>query len=91
MHALVDLKQMRMRLADADPNNLRSALCGKCSDSGDEQKERAELDRAESFPQPEVNIFLYVSEKAEGQMHLIGLHPTDTANVWIKTCKQSAR
>src|SRR6266481_817132 len=33
LHAFVDLEQMRVRFADADPNDFRSSLCRKCSDT----------------------------------------------------------
>jgi hypothetical protein len=33
----------------------------------------------------------YVPKKTERQMHLVGLRPTDAANLRIKTCKQLAR
>ena len=33
VHALVDLKQMWMRLANADPDNFRSAFSGERSDA----------------------------------------------------------
>jgi hypothetical protein len=31
LHSLVNLKQVRMRLTDADPNDFWRALCRKCS------------------------------------------------------------
>jgi hypothetical protein len=46
LHALVNLKQMRMCFADANPDNFRSFFGGKHSDPGDRQKERAEFNRA---------------------------------------------
>ena len=56
LHALVNLEQMRMRLPDADPDNFRSAFCGKSSDANNRQKEGAELDRAEFFPQRKIDV-----------------------------------
>src|SRR5438128_2895143 len=47
LHAFVDLKQMRVRLANADPDDFRSSLCGECSDTPNRQKECAKVDRAE--------------------------------------------
>src|ERR1043166_554064 len=35
VHALVDLKQMWMRLANANPDNFWSAFCGERSDASD--------------------------------------------------------
>src|SRR6266404_1564681 len=56
LNAFVDLKQMRVRLADADPNDVRSAFCGKHSDTSDGQKECAKANCAESFAQREPRI-----------------------------------
>src|SRR5947209_1895510 len=35
LDALVDLEQMRVRLADTDPNNFRSAFCRERCDADD--------------------------------------------------------
>ncbi len=61
MDALVDLEQMRVRLADGDPNNFRSAFCGKRSDAHNRQKECAEVDRAEFFAQRKLDVVLKAS------------------------------
>ena len=49
MHALVDLEQMWVRLADTDPNDFRSAFCRERSDADDGQKECAETLIVPSF------------------------------------------
>src|ERR1700758_3414297 len=51
MHALVDLEEMRMRLADTDPDNFRSTFCRERSDADNRQKKRAKLDCDEFFAQ----------------------------------------
>ena len=91
LHALVDLEKVRMRFADADPDNFRSAFCRERTDAIYRQKECAELDRAEFFPQLKFDVFRHVAEEAECQMHLVGFCPSRTANVGIKTGKQLAR
>ena len=91
LHALVNLKQMRMRLPDADPDNFRSALCGKGSDANNRQKEGAELDRAEFFPQRKIDVIRHIAKETERQMHLSRVDPVHPANVRIKTCNQLAR
>ena len=91
LHALVNLEQMRMRLPDADPDNFRSALCGKGSDANNGQKESAELDRAEFFSQRKIDVVRHIAKETERQMHLSRVDPAHTANVRINTCKQLTR
>ena len=87
LHALVNLKQVWVRLTDADPDDFRRALCRKCSDPNNGQKKGAELDRAEFFPQRKIGFIGDVTEEAERQMHLRRIGPAHTANVRIKRCK----
>ena len=91
LHALVNLEQMRMRLPDADPDNFRRALCGKCPDANNRQKEVAELDRAEFFTQHEIDVVRHIAKETERQVHLSRVDPAHTANVWINTFKQLTR
>jgi hypothetical protein len=91
LHALVNLEQMRMRLPDADPDNFRSALCRKGSDANNGQKENAELDRAEFFPQRKIDVVRHIAKETEREMHLSRVDPAYTANVRINTCKQLTR
>jgi hypothetical protein len=91
LHALVNLEQMRMGLPDADPDNFRRALCGKCPDANNRQKEVAELDRAEFFTQHEIDVVRHIAKETERQMHLSRVDPAHTANVWINTFKQLTR
>jgi hypothetical protein len=44
LHPLVNLKQVRMRLTDADPNNFRRTFRRKRSDANNGQKKSAKLD-----------------------------------------------
>jgi hypothetical protein len=91
LHALVNLEQMWMRLPNADPDNFRSALYGKGSDANNGQKEGAELDRAEFFPQRKIDFVRHIAKETERQMHLSRVDPAHTANVRIKTCNQLTR
>ena len=88
LHAFVDLKQMRMAVANADPNDFRSAFCRKCSDAKNRQEECAKLDRAELFAQRGIDIVWNIIEETERQVHLSRISPAHPANVRIKTCKQ---
>ncbi len=88
LHAFVDLKQMRVCVANADPNDFRSAFCRKCSDIANRQEERAKLDRAELFAQRGIDIVWNIIEETERQVHLSRVSPAHAANVRIKTCKQ---
>jgi hypothetical protein len=91
LDTLVNLEQMRMRLPDADPDNFRSALCGKGSDANNGQKEGAELDCAEFLPQRKLDVVRHIAKETERQMHLSRVDPAHTANVRINTYKQLTR
>jgi len=91
LHAFVDLKQMRVRLADADPNNLRRAFWRKRADAGDREKKCAKLNPTEFFAQHKINCFWNVAEKTKRQMHLCGFSPAHAANLWVMICQQVAR
>jgi len=91
LHALVNLEQMRMRLPDADPDDFRSALCGKASDANNGQKEGAELDRAELFAQRKIDVVRHIVKETERQVHLRRVDPACAANVRIEAGKQLTR
>jgi len=86
LHALVDLEQMRVRLADADPDNFWRSFCGKCSDTNNRQKERAKLNCAEFFVQRKTDIVRHITEETERQVHLSRVDPAHPANLRIKAC-----
>ena len=91
LHALVDLEQMGMSFAHADPDNFRRAFRGKGSDACDGEKERAKLNGAEFFAQRNIGIVRNITEKTERQMNLLRVGPAHAANVRVKTSKQFAR
>ena len=84
LHAFVYLEKMWMSATNADPNDFRRALRRKCAHAGDRQKKRPKLDCPEFFAQHEIDILSNVAEEAQGQMHLFGIDPTHSANLWIK-------
>ena len=90
LHAFVDLKQMRVCVANADPNDFRSAFCRKCSDIANRQEECAKLDCAELFAQRGIDIVWNIIEETERQVHLSWITPAHAANVRIKIGKQLA-
>jgi hypothetical protein len=91
MHALMDLKQMRVRLANADPNNFWSAFRRESSDPDDGQKKRAELDCIEFLPQHRIAVLWNIAEESECQVHLVRISPAYAADMRIKICEQLAR
>ena len=91
LHPLVNLKQVRVRLPDADPNNFRRTPSRKRSDANNRQKESAELDDGEFFSQGRIMFIWDVAKETERQMHLRRIGPVHTANARIKVCKQLAR
>src|SRR6266436_9790173 len=90
LHAFVDLKQMRVRSADTDPDNFRSTFCRKHPDTSNGQKERAELDHAKFFTQREINGLRHITEERERQVHLRRISPAHAADVRVKISKQPA-
>ena len=86
LHSLVNLKQVRVRLADADPDNFWRSFCGKCSDPNNRQKERAKLNCAEFFVQRKTDIVRHITEETERQVHLSRVDPAHPANLRIKAC-----
>ena len=77
---------MRMGIADPDPDDFGRAFGGETSDACHRQKESAELDRAESFPERRFGFAGNLSEETEGEMHLAWVGPADAANVRIEPC-----
>ena len=51
LHPFINLKQVRMRCTDADPDDFWRAFARKRSDANNGQKKGAELDCAEFFAQ----------------------------------------
>lgn len=84
LDAFVQLKEMRMACAHADPDNFRRALGRKCSDTFNRQKEGAKFNCLKFFAQRKIDILRNVGEKPERQVHLIAGRPTGTANAGIK-------
>jgi len=84
LHALVELKQMRMTRADANPNDFRRTFRWKFAEAFDREKERAELDRAEFFAQGKIDIFRHIGEETESEVHLIAGGPPRSGNVRVK-------
>ena len=91
LHALVNLKQVRVRLTDANPNNFRRTFCRKRSDANNGQKESAKLDHAEFFSQCKIGFIRDFTEETERQMHLRRIGPVHATDMRIKGCKQLAR
>ena len=87
LHALVELKQMRMTRADANPNDFRGTFRWKFAKAFDRQKKRAELDRIEFLAQGKIDIARHVWKEAKRKVHLIARGPPHTPNVRVKIDK----
>ena len=88
LNTFVKLKQMRMRRANADPDNLHMTFWRKGPDAFDRQKECAEVDRFQLFAQGKIDILRHVREKTEGEMNLVGRCPAHAANIRIEFCQK---
>jgi hypothetical protein len=66
LDAFVQLEEMRMAAADADPDDIRPAFGRERPEPGEGKEERFPLNRAEILPQLFFDMFRHVSEKTEG-------------------------
>lgn len=85
LHPLVYLEEMRMPGANADPDNFQRAVCRKSSRAGNRQNKRPKLNRAQFLAQRRIDILRHLAKKAERQVHLPRIDPSDALNVWIET------
>ena len=83
-HALVELKEMRMPLADTDPDDFWPALRRESSNLAQWQEEGADMDVCETNPQFLFRFGLHAAEESKREMHLLGREPTDPAGVRIQ-------
>jgi hypothetical protein len=91
LYALVNLKQVRVRLTNASPNNFWRIFCRKPSDANNGQKKSAKLDDAEFFSKRKIGFIRDFAEETERQMHLRRIGPAHATDMRIKGCKQLAR
>ncbi len=85
LYSFVKLKEMWMTRTDADPNNFYRAFGRKCPDPFNRQKESAKLNRAQFFPQLEIDLCGHIGKKAESEMHLIARHPARATDMRVET------
>src|ERR1700756_2003271 len=91
LHALVNLKQVRVRLTDPNPDNFRRSVGRKRSDANNGQKESSKLGCVEFFSKGKIGFIRDFTEETERQMHLRRFGPVHAADMRIKSCKQLAR
>jgi hypothetical protein len=84
LHALVQLKETRMRCADADPDYFWPAFGRKGSDAADREKKRRDLNLGERLAQLPFSLASNFAEKTESQMHLLGSEPAHAAQIRIE-------
>ncbi len=84
LNALVQLKKMRVCLADSNPDYLYDSFGWKSSHAFDRKEKCPELNPVEFFTQRKLDILGDVREKTEGEMHLIDGSPTDAADARIE-------
>ena len=85
--ALVQLKNVRMPVTDADPDNFGWTFRWERPDASERQKKSAEMNCAEFLAKFCIDVFRYVAKETECEMHLFGGDPSDTANLWIQIDK----
>jgi len=84
LDAFVQLKQVGVTGADANPDYFHDSSRRKSIDAFDRQKKRTKLNRIEFLAQSRLNIFTDFGEKAEREMDLIAGRPSNAAKVWIQ-------
>src|SRR5689334_17127338 len=84
LDALVQLEQMRMTGADADPDYFRPAFSGERSEADERQEKRFPGNGSEFFRKRFLNFGPDISEKGESEMHLARFEPTDPAQMRIQ-------
>ena len=84
LHPFVKLKKMWVNFSDADPDDFRRTFRWKRSNALKGQKKCAELDRAQFFPQREIDTFRNVGKETKGKVHLLTCGPAHTANARVK-------
>src|SRR6476659_6856862 len=64
LHALVQLKEMRVCASNTNPDNFRPAFSRKCPDTADRKKERRDFDLGQRLPQFRLRFFSNIPEEA---------------------------
>ncbi|MEY2557488.1 MAG: hypothetical protein QOE34_913 [Verrucomicrobiota bacterium] len=90
LHPLVELKKMRMAVADSNPKNVRTSFAGKCPKAANGKEESFPLDRVEIFLEGFFSLVRNVAEKTKSEMHLFRREPADAAHVRIQL-RQASR
>ncbi len=75
LHTFMQLKEMRVRFADTDPNYFWPALGRKNSNPGDREKKWSDSNRGERLAEFRLGIGIHIAKKAQGQMHLLSPEP----------------
>ena len=84
LHALVQLKKMRMPPAHAEPENIRPAFAGKCAEADKRKEKRLPGDGGKICAKLFLRLGGNVPEKTEREMHLLRREPAHTAQVRIE-------
>ena len=87
LHPFPKLKEMRMTVADADPDDFRRTFRGKCSNPLNREKKSVEFDCGQVCPQIVIDPLRNVGKETEREMHLVALGPAHAANTRVKIDK----
>jgi hypothetical protein len=85
----VQLKEMRMTWADADPDYFDHSFGREGSNAFDWEEECAEINRRKFFAQANFDILGDIREEAESEMQLIAGGPAHTSNAWVEIDQDS--
>ena len=90
LDTFMNLKEVRVARADADPDDFNHASWRKRSDALDWQKKGTKFDRRQFFPQSKIDIVRHIRKKTEGEMDLIARGPVGSADSRIKIAQNLA-
>ncbi|MEY2537954.1 MAG: hypothetical protein QOG67_1694 [Verrucomicrobiota bacterium] len=84
LDAFVDLKQMRMARANANPDDLWNAARRKSSNTSQREEKAVKLDHVEFFAQSLIGFLAHVTQETQGKMELLRDGPAHTSNLRIQ-------
>ncbi len=88
VHPLVQLKKMRMAVANADPEDVRNSFCGKGAESDHGKKKCAKRDRREFFLEQIGGLRIDRGKKREGEVDLLWRRKNQAAIMRIERGKR---
>src|SRR6266566_4279867 len=91
VYSFVQLEQMRMSPTNTDPKYFWPAFRRKRPSTNNRQKKSAELNCTQLFTKCWIDFFRNIAKETKGEMHLHGIEPAHSLNLWVKIDKKLSR